>query len=309
MLSFHFQRSLCALFGWSLVLTLSLLGCRQLSFNIRKDDRSEVLALNREGIEAFERRQYDEAESKFLKAANQDKNDLTSRRYYAETLWLNGKRDASLQLLMELSKSQGASDDILAVNRSAAEKLLVSDQPISALNYAEKVIRIAPKNADGWALRGDINRQLGKYDEAMDDYHRALHFAPDHQETLKDLATLENLTGRYESALATWQRLGRTYIGTEDPTDVICGKALACRYLKRYDESIRYYEKAIEQSPYEGEIYPLLAQVYVDQGDLVSAVEIAHRGNAIFPTDPSLQELTAQLERLRVAKNSDERPY
>ncbi|MBQ3453374.1 MAG: tetratricopeptide repeat protein, partial [Thermoguttaceae bacterium] len=188
-----------ALYGaaWGCCAVIILTGCRLMPFAAKRDV-SEKLELNRQGIAAFERQEYDTAEKKFIEAAERDKADLTSRRYYAETLWARGAKSDAVQLLAELSKTEGPLDDSLAINQSLAEKLLEEKQPVSALNYAERVVQSSPQSSRGWALRAEVYRQLGKNEEAIGDYHHALHFDPDNREFLRSLAELESQAGRCE---------------------------------------------------------------------------------------------------------------
>lgn len=287
--------------GLALTVCLLLFGCRSVPFPSKSAKKSETLALNREGIAAFERNEYALAEEKFAQAVKNDESDPTSRRYYAETLWARGKKEESVRLLVEITKEGDSPDEMLAVNRSLAEKLLSAGQPVSALNYAEKAISLAPKRYEGWALRGNVYWQLGKMEEALADYHKALHFVPDDRDLLWQLALLEDQAGRYDRSLATWQRLGRLYPGNTEPVEVLCGKGLAYRRLKRFEESIRHYDSALAQKPDQIEIYPLLAEVYLDRDDLTGAAQVARRAEALFPANQQMKDFSARIERLRLA--------
>lgn len=294
--------------AWGCCVAVFLTGCRLMPFAAKRDV-SEKLELNRQGIAAFERQEYDTAEKKFIEAAERDKADLTSRRYYAETLWARGAKSDAVQLLAELSKTEGPLDDSLAINQSLAEKLLEEKQPVSALNYAERVVQSSPQSSRGWALRAEVYRQLGKNEEAIGDYHHALHFDPDNREFLRSLAELESQAGRCESSLATWQRLGRTYPGNSQPEEVLCGKAEACRRLKRYDESIRCYEQVLAQHPDRSSLYRLLAEIHLERNDMSSAQEVTRRAEGAFPNDPAIHELASRIEQLRIARSGESSPY
>ena len=293
-----------AFYALALAVCLAGLACRSVPFTSKSAKKAETLALNREGIAAFERSEYELAQERFAQAVKNDEADLTSQRYYAETLWMQGKKEEAVRRLVEISKADASTEEALAVNRSIAEKLLSAGQPISALNYAEKTVSLAPERFEGWALRGNVYWQLGKTEEALADYHKALHFAPDDRNLLWQMAILEDQAGRSDRSLATWQRLGRLYPGNTEPVEVLCGKGLAYRRLKRYDESVRHYEAALAQSPDLAEIYPLLADVYLDRDDWASAAQVARRAEALFPANPQMREFSARIEQLRLAAQS-----
>lgn len=297
---------LCAFIFWSVVIFQA--GCHLVPFT-NKRDVAQKLELNRQGIAAFERQEYETAEKKFIEAAEQDNFDLTARRYYAETLWARGKKEEAVGLLAELSKIESPLDDSLAINQSLAEKLLEENQPVSALNYAERVVQTSPQSADGWALRAQVCHRLGKHEEAIDDYHHALHYDPDNRAYLRSLAELEGQVGRYESSLASWQRLERTYSGNSQPEEVLYGKAEICRRLKRYDESIRCYERILAEHPDRSALYSLLAETYLDRNDVSSAREVTRRAEHAFPHDPAIHELANRIERERIAQSQENSPY
>lgn len=285
---------------------MALAGCRAVPFRSSDTKQSQALILHREGIAAYERQEYELAEKKFAEAVETDKNDLNSQRYYAETLWERGKKEESLRHLSTLSQQEGSSEEIAAVNRSIAEKLLILGQPVTALRYAEKVIQLSPKRCEGWALRGNVYWQLGKTAEALADYHKAIHFAPENRDILWQLAILENQAGLYDRSLATWQYLGRLYPVNREPAEVLCGKGLACRKLRRYAEAAQWYESALRMKPEQVEIYSLLTEVYLESSNYESARRVAVQGGTLFPANTQLQELGRRVEQLRMASASSE---
>lgn len=307
-----FYRRAAALSGFGLSLLLGLFGtfgCRAVPFYPMTPRQSQALTQSREGIAAFERGEYEEAEKRLDQAIKGDENDLNARRYYAETLWARGKKDEAFQTLVQVAREHGTPDEAAEVNRSLAEKLLHEGQPVSALNFAEKVIELAPNRADGWALRGNVFWQLGKTEDALADYHKALHYAPDDRDLLWQMAILENQAGLYDRSLATWQRLGRLYPGNREPAEILCGKAFACRKMKRYQESSEFYTLAIEQKPERVEYYALLADVYLENNDTVAAAEVVTRVNSLFPASGETRELNRRMEQLRLAADRGASPY
>ena len=284
-------------------------GCRVVPFHSMTARESQALTQSREGIAAFERGEFAAAEEQLAQAVKSDENDLAARRYYAETLWARGKKDEAFRTLVQAAQENGSSEETVAINRSLAEKLLQEGQPVSALNFSEKVIEFAPKRPEGWALRGNVYWQLGKTEDALADYHKALHYSPDDRDLLWQMAILENQAGLYDRSLSTWQRLGRLYPGNREPAEILCGKAFACRKMKRYQESAEFYTLAIEQKPEQVEYYALLADVYLENNDSESASQVAARVNSLFPASGETQELNRRIERLRLAAGGESVPY
>ncbi len=277
---------------------LTLTGCHLVPFNRQNGRESHALVLNREGIAAFERENLPEAEEKFAQAIKNDENDLKSRRYYAETLWRQGKKKEALHYLVDASTREGSEEEKGEIYLSLGEKFLEMNQTTVAANYANKVININAKRHEGWELRGEIFRRLGKSEEALADYHRALCLAPGDQTLLRSLATLEDETGDFDASLATWQELGRFYPDHGEPIDVLCGKALACRHLNRSREAADYYALAIDQDPENAHLYSLLAETYLESDDVENARIIASKATERFPSDPNFLSLRERVEKL-----------
>lgn len=294
--------------GFALTALGLLTGCRGVPFNPVTARRSQALIQNREGIAAFEREEYELAEDKLEAAIKNNDDDLSSRRYYAETLWKQGKRNESLHALMEVAKRDGSPDEVLAINRSIAEKLLTVAQPMAALNYSETVIRLDPKRPEGWALRGNVNWQLGKTEEALADYHKALHFAPDDRDLLWQMAILESQAGLNDRSLATWEHLARCYTGNRQPAEILCGQGFACQKLGRIQEATEFYAAALRQKPEQIEIYSLLAELHLKNNDPVAADEVAARALALFPGNADIQTLAQRMKQVRMTAESNPLP-
>lgn len=252
-------------------------GCHLAPFGGGNARESQGLELNREGITAFEREDFDTASDKFAQAIRINENDLNSRRYYAEILWRKGKQNEAVQCLADAAVRDGTDEEKLAVSESLAEKFLEANQPTAAVYYAEKVIDLAPKRHEGWELRAMVYQRIGKQEEALANYHRALQLAPNDRELIRKLALFQSELGNENAALAAWEELGRFYPDHSEPADVLRGKADVCRRLGRVREAADYYAAAAKQEPENPEYRRLLAEMEQEtQGWRIE--EVADRG-------------------------------
>ncbi len=292
----RWQRVLAGLFLGGLCLCF---GCQGLPpFQSRSSKDARRPELSREGVAAFEREEYDLAVEKFAQAVKSDENDLLSRRYYAEILWRRGKKNESLHVLTEAAGREGSPEEKAAVCESLAEKFLQADQAAAALHYADKVIELTPRRHKGWQLRAMVCQQIGKKDEALTDYHRALQLAPNDKDLIKSLAILESERGDDRAALAVWEELGRFYPGQSQPAEVLCGKAEACRRLGRLRQAADCYAAAIEQNPDNAALYRALAEVHLENHDAASARQVAARAAERFPDSRDMASLPARVEEV-----------
>ena len=194
---------------------------------------------------AMEKGNWEEAEKKFEEAVKLNKKDAELRRHYAEALWTRGKHRESLEQLNEAAKRSNGTDASLEI--SFAEKYLFLGDLSRAYGHANRAVRCDPKEYRSWALRGKATwslaeRQMGQgsveetakaFDQARNDYYRALSLSPSNRNILLELASLQMRRNEPEYALATWQNLQELYPLGSEPTYVLQGKADAYLAMDR----------------------------------------------------------------------------
>ncbi|MBO7725478.1 MAG: tetratricopeptide repeat protein [Thermoguttaceae bacterium] len=262
----------------------------------RKDNRRPELG--REGVAAFEEGKYDLAAEKFAQAMKSDENDLLSRRYYGEILWRDGKKNEAIHVLSDAAGRDGSPEERAAICESLAEKFLESDQAASALHYADKMIELTPRRHKGWQLRAMVCQEIGKKDEALTDYHRALQLAPGDKDLIRSLAVLEGELGDDRAALAVWEELGRLYPSRDQPLDVLLGKAEACRHLGRGLQAADCYAAAIERNPDDPALYRILAELHLENHNADAAREVAALAAERFPGSRDMSDLPARVDQI-----------
>lgn len=81
----------------------------------------------------------------------------------------------------------------------------------------ERVLERAPEAASGWNRLGILLKKLGRYEEAIDVYHRACEVDPDYFAAWTNLATAHALLGNFEIAKRDFQKAAEL---AERDTDV-----------------------------------------------------------------------------------------
>ncbi len=221
----------------------------------------------------MEKGNWEEAEKKFEEAVKLNKKDAELRRHYAEALWAQGKHREALEQLDEAAKRNDGADVSLEI--SFAEKYLFLGDLPTAYRHADQAIRCNPKEFKAWALRGKAiwclaERQIGNvsgaettkaFDQARNDYYRALSLSPNNRGVLPELAMLQMRRNEPEYALATWQNLQELYPPGAEPTDVLQGKAEAYLAMNRLADAADCLLAAQRRTPNDPNILQRLQEL------------------------------------------------
>lgn len=158
----------------------------------RHSELTPVQRLNREGVEAIQKRNYEKAEALFLKAYLYDPADpftLNNLGYIAE---LQGQLDRALKFY-QLASEQGSTASIDRSNSKQLEGKPITD----ALNgLSEGPMRVNHMNVQAVSLLSE-NRNA----EAEHLLHRAYTMDPRNPFTLNNLGVAKESVGDYEDAL------------------------------------------------------------------------------------------------------------
>ncbi len=120
----------------------------------------------------------------------------------------------------------------------------------SARYFAQQAVDRAPDLADAHSAMGEVLRQSGRYEEALDYYLRALELEPGHAWSIAET-----------------------------------GEVLGPFGLGRLDQAILLLERALELDPAAGWMYHTLAMTYEQIGDRAAALNATTRGMQADPAN------------------------
>ncbi len=270
---------------------LTPFGCRNVPFYRMTKKASESLPLSREGIAAYERGDLETAEEKLARAVELNGSDMDACRYYGETLWKRGKRVEAMDVLREAADKHGPKDVQTSIYRSLGEKALTVDRSDQTIFWANKIIDASPKSPVGWELRGKAEQKLGRREDALADFQRAVHFEADDRALLSEIAALQNEIGDYDAALATWQYLEALYPTNREPAEVFAGKGRSYVGLGLLADAQESYETAVHFAPREPEYRVRLAEVALARKDYENVSRIVAEAQTVMPGNLDLQKL------------------
>jgi len=137
--------------------------------------------------------------------------------------------------------------------------------PLKALECYEKALEVDPRNPELWNARGNLLSELGRMDDAIESYNRALEFA------------LEDERGAH-----VWNRKGNAFLE-----------------LGRFDEALECYEKAVEMEPSSDVYWTNLGVALLELERFEDALEAFNRALQLNPENEDAEILREEcLENL-----------
>ncbi len=150
----------------------------------------------------------------------------------------------------------------------------------NAINNYDKAIEIDPKNALGWNNKGTALNTQGRYEEAIHYYDRALEIDPEFADPWNGKGTALKFQGRYEEAIHYYDRALEI-----DPeyVDAWSNMGLAFSDLGRYEEAIFCFNRALEIDPNHGNAWNNMGLAFSDLGRYEEAIHYYDRAIEIDP--------------------------
>lgn len=234
MLDTRISPTLCLTFG------LLLTGCRLPGVTPRNVLASRTAT--ERGVRALEQGQWLQAETELAQAVKACDTEVDARRYYAEALW---RRGALPEAWDQLEAATELAPDNAQLWIRCGQLRLAMNEPQRAWALAETALELDPHAAEPWILRGQTLRCLGRNQDALSDFLRALHYAPGNRAALDELAAVYLALGEPARALGALQALADTYPPGEEPVGVLDKSAEVLASMGRYDDAVDQWSASL----------------------------------------------------------------
>ena len=218
-------------------------GCRLV--NRRGPVPAELASARRlcnEGLAAADRQDLVRAETLLERAVKSCPVDVEARRNYADVLWRRGER---LEAVTQISEALKLSPDDAGLCVLGGGMFVEMGLLDDADRLAREAVRLAPRSAAAWHLRGQVALARGQSEQALSDLQHGLAFAPDDRGILRDTAEAYRRLGQYQRMLSTLAVLGETYGPNQLPADLLLLEGIAQEGLGRAGDAAESYRRAV----------------------------------------------------------------
>jgi len=115
-----------------------------------------------------------------------------------------------------------------------------------ALSSYDRALRVQPNHADALSNRGNVLKEMQRFEEALASYNRALVIKPDHAGALNNSGVVLHLQRRFDEALAN---LDRALALQPSFLDALCNRGNTLQALGRFDEALATFDRAQALQP------------------------------------------------------------
>jgi tetratricopeptide (TPR) repeat protein len=257
--------------------------------------------LSQQGMSAIERKNYNEAERLLAQAVQTCGADPEARRFYAESLWHNGKRQEAIRQLDE-AMLLAPSDPVL--RRKMAEFQLELGQLERALLLANEALDLDPHDAASWIVRARVHQQANHLQAALADYQRALGLNANQPDAMLAIAELHRRQNHPDRALAALQSVSEAYAPGEEPAHVYYLMGLASGAMGRHEDALAHYETARRRGDDSPELLYALAHTQWMTGQPIQAEQTAYELLARTPQHEPGRQLIEHIRTTRAPSST-----
>ncbi len=237
-----------------------------------------------------------QAEESFLMAVNH-KDDEPNVLYSLARLYMNTNRPE--EALKHLEKLQDTDRDFLEAYRMRGDIHFQFGQYREACaSYTNFAVR-SGGNVEVWNNLGNAHFKLEEYDQAKKCYEKVIELDKSYSLAYRNLVLCLTRMDQFEEA---YQILVDYLALAQDDYDLLLMAAQIANHLQKYDEAIKYTEKALGLNPHSVELLTLLGDCYYAAGFFESAKMGFEQALKINPKFLPARERLNQVEELLAEK-------
>jgi tetratricopeptide (TPR) repeat protein len=178
------------------------------------------------------------AKELLIRASGMENTNLLSLQRLAQGFMFSGETKRAAQIYVKMLEQDS---ELLGVREALAELYLRDNNPKGAAEQLKEIIRDSPTNPQAYYFLGAIAYEEKKFDEALDNYRKAMLLGLDTQQIYFDIAAAQLAQQKPREALDTLQKARRRY------RQSFVGEfysALCYMRLKEYTNALEHFTAA-----------------------------------------------------------------
>ncbi len=166
---------------------------------------------------------------------------------------------------------------------------------LDALDFINQAIKMNEKSVLPLYLRGFINERRGRWDEALNDYTKALELDPSTYPAEIGTARIFIQTGRNDASVEIMDMLAAQYPFS---TEILTTAAEIHFRIKNYSRALEFSSEVLRAEPDNPDILLLRAEIFLEQNNLQQSrrlIEVLRRMNY---SSPCFYLLKSRIEKI-----------
>lgn len=205
--------------------------------------------------------------------------------------YIGAQRNAALNQRVEVLKYLGEAADIIG-GEPGTTKVIDPNVARPQLELARRKIlqalTLEPKNPDSLKLQGNYLQLVGKHQEAIISYQKAIEIDQGYAAAYNNMGTALKSLGKNQSAIESYRKA--IELNSKDPSPYYnLGNVL--RGIKKNKQAIEAYQKAIELDPQHAAAIGNLGNSLADLGMEKEAIEAYKESIRLKPNAPLYHKL------------------
>lgn len=179
---------------------------------------------------------------------------------------------------------------LIILGLSSFQRLLKYRDPIS---FTDSAVLESPSHARSHSMRGSVQKELGNYAVALDEFGKALNIRPGIQWVYSDCGQIKLNLGEFEQAVQLFSMAIKL-----KPSDgnAYFNRAIAYTIQKDYTSAIQDYTEAIRLDPKNADYIYNRGLAYRSSGDEMSALGDFRQALILLPDSELLMKEISSLE-------------
>lgn len=270
----------------SAILTLMIAALFSISVSAQQPSRKDIRKANElvtQGNRAFNSKNYRNAIEKYAEAIVLVPRNGTARFWKGYAHYYLKEYSTALSELNAAAEQGHPAVDVAKVRWFLYYEEKNFDAALADVNLG---LQAQPNDQMLLRAAGDLNFEKGNYREALNSYQKAVLGAPNDGALYYSIARVQLALGdtaAQEAAASMAVSKPSPFLG-----DSYYLLADALQKLRKYEQAIDAYNKALPSKPDAVQIYRALGDIYRAQNQFGDAIEITRRALRIWPQDGNL---------------------